>query len=102
VQSGERIAVPAGKLVGRQRQALRCDADRRGEGNRQQRGAQPAKQEDDQGDSRRDDQRGDWRVGPHHRARIGRMDDAWILFAEAGGVLALMLFFVWWTMRGKK
>jgi hypothetical protein len=35
-------------------------------------------------------------------ARIARMDDAWILFAEAGGVLALMLFFVWWTMRGKK
>jgi hypothetical protein len=30
------------------------------------------------------------------------MDDSWILFAEAGGVLALMLFFVWWTMRGRK
>jgi hypothetical protein len=30
------------------------------------------------------------------------MDDSWILFVEAGGVLALMLFFVWWTMRGRK
>jgi hypothetical protein len=29
-------------------------------------------------------------------------DESWILFAEAGGVLALMLFFIWWTMRGKK
>jgi hypothetical protein len=30
------------------------------------------------------------------------LDGSWILFLEAGGVLALMLFFVWWTMRGKK
>jgi len=30
------------------------------------------------------------------------MDGSWILFAEAGGVLALMLLLVWWTMRGKK
>jgi hypothetical protein len=30
------------------------------------------------------------------------LGDSWILFLEAGGVLALMLFFVWWTMRGKK
>jgi hypothetical protein len=30
------------------------------------------------------------------------MGDAWILFAEAGGVLALMLVLVWWTFRGKK
>jgi hypothetical protein len=30
------------------------------------------------------------------------LDDSWILFVEAGGVLALMLLFVWWTMRGKK
>jgi hypothetical protein len=30
------------------------------------------------------------------------LDDSWILFLEAGGVLALMLLFVWWTMRGKK
>ena len=31
------------------------------------------------------------------------MDDgSWILLAEAGGVLALFLFFIWWTVRGKK
>jgi len=30
------------------------------------------------------------------------MADSWILFAEAGGALALMLLLVWWTMRGKK
>jgi hypothetical protein len=40
--------------------------------------------------------------GARSRARIDRMDDSWILFVEAGGVLALMLFFVWWTMRGRK
>ncbi len=30
------------------------------------------------------------------------MGDSWILFAEAGGILVLMLLLVWWTMRGKK
>ncbi len=30
------------------------------------------------------------------------MADSWILFAEAGGILALVLLLVWWTMRGKK
>jgi len=30
------------------------------------------------------------------------LDGSGILCLEAGGVLALMLFFVWWTMRGKK
>jgi hypothetical protein len=30
------------------------------------------------------------------------MDGTWILLAEAGGILALVLLFVWWTMRGKK
>jgi hypothetical protein len=30
------------------------------------------------------------------------MDGTWILIAEAGGILALVLLFVWWTMRGKK
>ena len=27
---------------------------------------------------------------------------SWILFAEAGGVLILVLALVWWTLRGKK
>jgi len=30
------------------------------------------------------------------------MGDSWILFLEAGGILAVMLLLVWWTMRGKK
>lgn len=30
------------------------------------------------------------------------MDESWILFAEAGGVLCLVLLLVWWTLRGKK
>jgi hypothetical protein len=30
------------------------------------------------------------------------MDGSWILLVEAGGVLALVLALVWWTMRGKK
>lgn len=30
------------------------------------------------------------------------MSESWILFAEAGGVLVLVLVLVWWTMRGKK
>ena len=30
------------------------------------------------------------------------MGDSWILFAEAGGILVIMLLLVWWTMRGKK
>ncbi len=29
-------------------------------------------------------------------------DGSWILFAEAGGVLVLVLALVWWTFRGKK
>jgi hypothetical protein len=28
--------------------------------------------------------------------------DSWILFAEAGGILGLMLLMIWWVMRGKK
>lgn len=28
-------------------------------------------------------------------------DGSWILFAEAGGVLVLFLFLVWWTTRGR-
>jgi hypothetical protein len=40
---------------------------------------------------------------PQRRSNGGSvLADSWILFLEAGGVLALMLFFVWWTMRGKK
>jgi hypothetical protein len=30
------------------------------------------------------------------------LGDSWILFAEAGGILALMLMMIWWVMRGKK
>jgi hypothetical protein len=30
------------------------------------------------------------------------MDGTWILLAEAGGILALVLLLIWWTMRGKK
>jgi hypothetical protein len=26
----------------------------------------------------------------------------WVIVLEAAGVLLLVLFFVWWTMRGKK
>jgi hypothetical protein len=33
-----------------------------------------------------------------HRA-IARM---WVIFLEAGVVLVLVVFIVWWTMRGKK
>jgi hypothetical protein len=29
-------------------------------------------------------------------------DGSWILFAEAGGILVLMLALVWWSMRGRK
>jgi len=25
----------------------------------------------------------------------------WVIYLEAAGVLLLVLFFVWWTMRGK-
>jgi len=25
----------------------------------------------------------------------------WVVYLEAAGVLLLVLFFVWWTMRGK-
>jgi hypothetical protein len=30
------------------------------------------------------------------------MDGTWILIAEAGGILTLVLLLIWWTMRGKK
>jgi hypothetical protein len=26
----------------------------------------------------------------------------WVIYLEAAGVLLLVLFFVWWTMRGRK
>jgi len=26
----------------------------------------------------------------------------WVIYLEAGAVLALVIFIVWWTMRGKK
>jgi hypothetical protein len=25
----------------------------------------------------------------------------WVVYLEAAGILLLVLFFVWWTMRGK-
>jgi hypothetical protein len=30
------------------------------------------------------------------------MSDSWILFAEAGGVLVLVIALVWWTIHDKK
>jgi hypothetical protein len=29
-------------------------------------------------------------------------DAMWVIYLEAFAVAALMVFFVWWTMRGKK
>ncbi|GMV03421.1 MAG: hypothetical protein AMXMBFR52_30760 [Burkholderiales bacterium] len=96
MQPGERIVVPPGQLAGRERQGLRCDANGWSDGGQQQHGSRAPEHRGGQpGDST-------GRQPVDRRARIARMDEAWILFAEAGGVLALMVFFVWWTMRGRK
>jgi hypothetical protein len=36
---------------------------------------------------------------PQRRLNCGAM---WVIYLEAFAVAALMVFFVWWTMRGKK
>jgi hypothetical protein len=85
VQPGKRVVAPARQSVERPGHRLRGRAAGDAQGSERQRRARRYS-----------------RGAIRRRARILPMDDAWILFAEAGGVLALMLFFVWWTMRGKK
>jgi hypothetical protein len=42
-------------------------------------------------------------MGPLEFKISGRtIDIMWVIFLEAGIALALFLFIIWWTMRGKR
>ena len=42
-------------------------------------------------------------MGPLEFRISGRtIDIMWVIFLEAGIALALFLFIIWWTMRGKR
>jgi len=41
-------------------------------------------------------------IATHEHATDRVVFSMWVIYLEAGAVLALVIFIVWWTMRGKK